>query len=206
MKQLSTICIIAILILLPQLLSAQEEFNPRKDFYYDEDYFKPYSPYLTVNAGYGINFKTAKPEQNFAADIHFRGKFEYLHFNLGYLVSTDYFFRQGPKIQIYRSPQRSHHFHAGIGTRYALLKNNMGIYAGASLVRGRQALADTAFITRLGPGLYMQMHYHWKPAYDMGFGLALFVNLCEHFSTLGIQLSIMFSGDFKPPAKPTIYH
>ena len=185
-------------------LFAQEEFNPRKDFIYDGNYFMPYSPYLTVNGGYGLNFKSGKPEQNLAIDYHFRYKFEYLHFNIGYFSSTNQFLREG-ELKIYRSPQRSHHFHIGAGSRYAILKHNFGGYAGLSLVRGREMLTDSMYITRLGPGLYAQLHYHWKPVYDVGIGVALYATICEHFSVIGLQLSILFSADFKPTEPPKVY-
>jgi len=201
---IKTVCFITALFASLQSVAQQEEFNPRKDFYYDEDYFRPYSPYLTLNAGYGLNFNTMKPEQNFSADLHFRAKYEYLHFNAGYLVSTDYFFLEGKKLKLYRSFQRSHHFHAGMGTRYAILKHNFGGYAGLSLVTGRQLVGDTAYYRRLGPGLYLQGHYHWKPIYDIGVGLGLYLAISEHFSIFGLQLSVMFSGDFKPPVKSRI--
>ncbi|NLK15537.1 MAG: hypothetical protein GX311_03975 [Bacteroidales bacterium] len=198
------VCFITALFASLQSVAQQEEFNPRKDFYYDEDYFRPYSPYLTLNAGYALNFNTMKPEQNFSADLHFRAKYEYLHFNAGYLVSTDYFFLEGKKLKLYRSFQRSHHFHAGVGTRYAILRHNLGGYAGLSLVTGRQLVGDTAYYRRLGPGLYLQGHYHLKPIYDIGVGIGLYLAISEHFSIFGLQLSIMFSGDYKPPAKSKI--
>ncbi len=183
----------------------QEEFNPRKDFTYGNDYFRPYSPYITVNGGYGINFNTGNPEQNFAADMHFRKGFEYLHYNVGYMVSTDYFFLEGAKMRQYRSPQRAHNFHAGVGTRYAILKHNFGGYAGLSFVTGNQQITDSAYITRMGPGIYTQLHYHWKPIYDIGLGGGLYIAVSEHFQVIGLQFSIMFSGDYKPPAKPKVY-
>jgi hypothetical protein len=197
--------IAAIFTLLSPNVFGQEEFNPRKDFTYGDDYFIPYSPYVTLNSGYGINFNSGKPEQNFSADLHFRKGFEYLHFNIGYMVSTDYFFLQGQKMRLYRSPQRAHNFHAGVGTRYAILRHNFGGYAGLSFVRGNQIISDSTYITRLGPGIYAQAHYHWKPIYDIGLGGGLYVALSEHFQIIGLQLSIMFSGDYKPPAKPIVY-
>ncbi|HON18719.1 MAG TPA: hypothetical protein PK990_06070 [Salinivirgaceae bacterium] len=184
-------------------LNAQE-FDPRKDFIYGEDYFRPYSPYLVVNGGYGFNFNTQKPEQNLAVDYHFRWKFEYLHFNLGYFSSTERFL-EGAKFKIYRSPQRSQEFHVGLGTRYSVLKHNIGGYGGISLVAGRQKMNDDMFITRLGPGVYAQLHYHWKPVYDLGIGTALYLSVSEHWQVLGLQVSFLFSGDYKPPAPPKVY-
>jgi hypothetical protein len=193
------------LLVIPSVALGQEEFNPRKDFLYDGDYFIPYSPYLTVGSGYGVNFNSGKVEQNFSADFHFRKGFEYLHYNVGYMVSTDYFFLEGQKMRMYRSPQRAHNFHAGLGTRYAILKHNFGGYAGLSLVRGSQILSDSTYITRLGPGIYTQLHYHWKPIYDIGLGASVYVAVSEHFQIVGLQLSIMFSGDYKPPARTIVY-
>ncbi|MDD2562659.1 MAG: hypothetical protein PHU27_00390 [Salinivirgaceae bacterium] len=206
MKMRFSLIVLTVLLLSDcNALFAQEEFNPRKHFIYDGDYFMPYSPYLLTNVGYGYNYKSGKMEQNLAVDYHFRYKFEYLHFNIGYFSSSDQFLREAKGLKIYRSPQRSHHFHMGVGSRYAILKHNFGGYAGISLVRGRQSLTDSMYITRLGPGLYAQIHYHWKPIYDLGIGVAFFATACEHFSVMGLQLSILFSADFKPPAPPKVY-
>ena len=183
---------------------SQEEFNPRKDFIYDGDYFMPYSPYVNVNVGYGMNFKSGNPEQNLAVDYHFRYKFEYLHFNIGYMASTDYFLLEGKNFRIYRSPQRCHNLHLGVGSRYTILKHNFGGYAGISVVRGKEILTDSLYTTRFGPGIYTQMHYHWKPIYDIGVGVALYAAISEHYKIVGLQFSILFSADFKPPSTPRI--
>jgi hypothetical protein len=187
-------------------ISAQEEFNPRKDFLYNGTYFMPYSPYLTVNYGYGYNMKPNMGEQNWAVDYHNRLKYEHLHFNVGYFSSSDKFFKNASKI--YRSAQRCHNFHVGAGTRYAILKHNFGVYAGLSLVSGRELLLSNTeyYHTRLGPGFYLQAHYHFKPIYDVGMGLNIYAAISEHFKILGLQFSIMFSADYKPPAKPKIYY
>lgn len=184
-----------------QPAKAQQEFDPRSDFVYDGDYFIPYSPYVTLNYGYGANIHAGAGEQNLSIDLHFRRKKEYLHYNVGYFSSTDHFIYPSGKFQIYRSTQRSHHFHAGAGIRYAVLKHNWGAYAGVSLITGREQLSAESFITRLGPGFYIQGHYHWKPVYDLGLGGSLYIAVGEHFAVVGIQASIMFSADFKPPAQ-----
>lgn len=193
-------------ILANQLL-AQLEFDPRKDFTYHDDYFKPYSPYITANIGYGYNAASQKEEQNLAVDYHFRLKYEYLHFNIGYLSSTDQFLIKGDNgIQIYRSIQRCHNLHFGAGTRYSILRHNFGIYGGISLVGGIHALNETTGMNRLGPGIYAQAHYHFKPIYDIGAGVNIYVAISEHFKVFGIQFSILFAADFKPPVKARSFY
>ncbi len=199
-----TVNILAATLLSFQPIKAQEEFDPRKDFYYDQYYFRPYSPYVTINLGYGYNHNTQAAEQNLAVDYHFRWKFEYLHFNLGYFSSTDYFL-EGNKFKIYRSTQRSNELHFGLGTRYSILKHNLGGYGGVAFVWGRQKLDEESFITRVGPGIYAQAHYHWKPIYDIGVGTGFYISVSEYWQIFGIQLSLLFSGDYKPPAPAKIY-
>jgi len=211
-KILNKLFTILFLLLLCISSTAQIEFDPRKDFIHDGDYFKPYSPYLTVNYGYGHNFKPGEWEHNWAVDYHHRFKYEYLHFNFGYFSSSDKYFRKTIKkdktssYTIYRSFQRCHNLHAGAGTRYTILKHNFGVYAGIAAVSGIEQITEKTGITRFGPGAYLQAHYHYKPVYDLGIGINIYAAYSKHFKILGLQASILFSADFKPPVQPVIYN
>ena len=64
---------------------SQEMLNPKDDFLFDGKYFDPYSPYVTIGAGYGINYQQQEGEQNLAVDYHMN--FGDLATNLGYFSS-----------------------------------------------------------------------------------------------------------------------
>ncbi len=180
-------------------LFAQEMLNPKDDFLYDGKYFDPYSPYVTIGAGYGVNFQQQEEEQNVAVDFHMN--FDELAANLGYFSSTDRFLDGGGGLRQHHSRQRLHDIHLGAGWRHERFKHNFAIYGGASFVAGRTpTLTDEgneAFIIRRAPGLYLQAHYSHKPSYDVGYGATLYFSYSRFFKIVGVQAHIFLSSAFK---------
>ncbi len=181
------------------IISAQEMLNPKQNFLYDGKYFDPYSPYVTVGAGYGYNTAQNNGEQNLTVDFY--TYFKDIGFNVGYLASSDRFLEGTGGLKQYESRQRLHNFHFGAGYRHERLRHNFGIYAGGAYAAGRTP-TDTltnasAYIVRREPGLYLQAHYSRKPAYDVGYGVSFYVAFSRNFKIIGVQAHIFLSSAFK---------
>lgn len=178
---------------------SQEMLNPKDDFLFDGKYFDPYSPYVTIGAGYGINYQQQEGEQNLAVDYHMN--FGDLATNLGYFSSSDRYLDGGGGLRQYHSRQRLHDLHLGAGWRHERLKHNFAIYGGVSFAAGRTPTqtedGNDAFIVRRIPGVYLQTHYSHKPAYDVGYGVTLYAVYSRFFKIVGVQAHIFLSSAFK---------
>lgn len=185
------------LLFLMQVAGAQKMLNPEQDFLYDGKYFDPYSPYLILGAGYGTNLQQNEGEQNISADYCFELK--NVDYNVGYFSSSNKFL-DGKGLRQYKSNQRLHDFHLGVGWRYERFKHNFAIYGGGSFATGRvpiDTLQSEAFVVRRTPGVYLQAHYSFKPAYDVGLGVSMYVAYSRYYKIIGIQAHIFLSSAFK---------
>lgn len=197
MSTLKHLVLILIILQCTQLASAQKMLNPKENFLYDGKFFDPYSPYVTLGVGYGYNMKQNKEEQNIAADFHLQ--YKEIALNIGYFSSANRFL-DGKGLRRYHSNQKLHDFHVGAGWRYERFKHNFAIYAGPSLAAGRvpvDSLDVNAYVIRRTPGLYLQTHYSYKSAYDVGFGISLYVAMSRYYKIIGVQAHIFLSSAFK---------
>lgn len=197
MSVIKQLVLVLSILLLAQISAAQKMLKPKENFLYDGKYFDPYSPYVILGAGYGVNMKQKEGEQNLAADFHFQ--FKEVAFNVGYFSSANRFLA-GKGLRKYPSNQKLHDFHFGAGWRYERFRHNFAIYAGPSYAAGRvpiDTLSSAAFIIRRTPGVYLQTHYSYKSAYDVGFGVSLYVAMSRYYKIIGIQTHIFLSSAFK---------
>jgi hypothetical protein len=193
--------LIIIFLISVQSLWSQEMLNPKEDFLYDGKYFGAYPPYITFGVGYGMNTGTSKGEQNLSFDFHMSLNKSDLAMNVGYFASTPQFLEGKGGLDQHFSLQKMNDFHAGIGYRYERLKNNFGIYGGASFVAGRTPVDSlenvNGYVLRRSPGLYIQANYSRKPHYDVGYGISLYAVYSRYFKIIGIQAHIFLSSAFK---------
>jgi hypothetical protein len=198
---LKKLILLFIAIVFTHSLWAQEMINPKEDFLYDGKYFGAYPPYLTFGLGHGLNTTTMKNEQNLSVDFHMQIKKTDYAFNLGYFASTPRFLEGDGGLEAFFSRQKMHDFHGGVGYRYERLKNNFGVYGGASFVAGRTPVdtlvSSNAFVYRRTPGLYIQANYSRKPHYDVGYGITLYAVYSRYYKIIGLQAHIFLSSAFK---------
>jgi hypothetical protein len=199
MIRIGRVFLFMMLVVLFQNTLAQEMLNPKEDFLYDGKYFGAYSPYVTLGVGYGVNYKQQEGEQNIAADFHLYHK--NVGYNIGYFSSSSRFLEGTGGLRHFESRQKLHDLHLGVGYRYERLRHIFAIYGGPSYVGGRVP-TDTisslsTFIIRRGPGLYLQAHYAYKVAYDVGLGVTFYAAYSKHYKIIGVQAHIFLSSAFK---------
>jgi hypothetical protein len=169
----------------------------REEFILDQKIYRPYSNYLTLNAGASYNINLATIEQLVNIGYCFRVK-KYF-FQTGYQVSSNRFV-------LYRSLQKLNSLYTLWGIRKEDLHKNIGIFLGPTYVYGSYYTGENSWGKDLYHGLthhfgvLAKAEYTYKLFYDIGVGTSLFVNWNTEYPIAGISFLVYFSGAYRGEA------
>ncbi len=181
--------ILFVLSLLLSLVSVAQDTKSKPEWKRDTiigtNRFAIYNNWLSVGAGYAIN--TNKGREQFTGVVDYNFHIQKHYFQLGVLLSGDYF-------GSYTTKQA----HACYVLRKENTKRNLSYFGGLSLSAVYNS-GENAYNN--SPGIYGGVQYIRKLTYDVGVGPSVFADIGVKQTIVGIKLDIYFSGAFKGSTK-----
>ena len=145
-----------------------------------------YNNWLTVGGGFQQNL-TYRREIGFAGGLDFNFHIKKHYFQIGTMIS-------GEKFGFYDN----YEFHLGYGKRYEDKDIHFAGFAGISYSTGFAKVGDSIYFRPFSvPGVYAQVEAVKKITYDVGVGLAFYVDWNQEQAIFGSRLILYFSGAYK---------
>jgi hypothetical protein len=145
-----------------------------------------YNNWLTVGGGFQQNL-TYRREIGFAGGLDFNFHIKKHYFQMGTMIS-------GEKFGFYDN----YEFHLGYGKRYEDKDIHFAGFAGISYSTGFAKVGDSIYIRPFSvPGVYAQVEAVKKITYDVGVGLAFYLDWNQEQAIFGSRFILYFSGAYK---------
>ncbi len=148
--------------------------------------FRYYNNWLNIQGGVQQNI-TYQRELGFAGAVDFNFHIKRQYFQLGTSIT-------GASFNSFNNYQ----LHLGYGKRFEDKDYHFAAFAGLSYCTGYALVGDSIYSRPYDePGLYLEGEVVKKIAYDVGFGVSLFVDWNKEQSMIGCRFIIFFSGSYQ---------
>ncbi len=145
-----------------------------------------YNNWLTVGGGLNQNL-TYNRKAGFAGGLDFNFHIKQQYFQIGTMIT-------GEKFGFYDC----YEFHLGYGKRYEDKDIHFAGFVGISYATGYGKVGDTVYTRPYAqPGIYAQIEGVKKVTYDVGAGLAFYVDWNQEQAIFGARFIVYFSGAYR---------